>query len=157
MDRNAIAAPVSVRIRVGIAAIQDAKILLVPHYDTDAGPVQWCIPGGQLEPGESLVEAAEREFEQETGLQVQDCRLLDVSEVILPEREYHSITITFAGSIKGGEVRAEPNHPYGEKTPRWLSWLELGSLSHHPRTAVAKAFDLHQGICLPGAARERHP
>jgi hypothetical protein len=28
--------------------MRDGKILLVPHFDTDAGPVQWDIPGGGI-------------------------------------------------------------------------------------------------------------
>lgn len=35
-------------VRAGIAAFEGDKILLVPHYDTDAGPAQWTIPGGLL-------------------------------------------------------------------------------------------------------------
>ena len=39
----------TIRLRVGVVVIEDGRILLVPHYDTDVGPVQWCIPGGRLE------------------------------------------------------------------------------------------------------------
>ena len=132
----------SIRVRVGVAVVQDGRILLVPHYDTDVGPVQWCIPAGRLEPGESLEDAAKREFEEETGLRVGGCRLLDVSEVILPERPYHSITITFSGTIEEGQIRSEPDHRYGEKTPRWLSREELAALAYHPEGSVEKALDL---------------
>jgi ADP-ribose pyrophosphatase YjhB (NUDIX family) len=134
----------TIRIRVGVAVVQDGRILLVPHYDTDAGPTQWCIPGGQLEPGESLEEAAKREFEQETGLRAGSCHLLDVSEVILPERSYHSVTITLSGILEGGKIRPEPNHRYGERTPSWLSRKELASLAYHPEGTVEKALDLYQ-------------
>ena len=124
--------------------MRGGKILLVPHYDTDAGPVQWCIPGGQLDLGESLGEAAKREFLEETGLRVEACRLLDVSEVILPERPYHSITITFGGTVEGARVRPEPDHRYGERTPRWLSREELALLAYHPASTVEKALGLYQ-------------
>ena len=134
----------TIRIRVGVAVVKDRRILLVPHYDTDAGPVQWCIPGGRLGPGESLVDAAKREFAEETGLLAQGCRLLDVSEVILPERSYHSITITFSGAIVGGQIRPEPDHAYGDKTPRWLSGEELASLAYHPAGTIEKALALCQ-------------
>lgn len=94
--------------------------------------------------------AAKREFVQETGPRVAGCELLDVSEVILPARPYHSITITFSGAVVGGQIRPEPNHHHGEKTPRWLSREELGSLACHPRSAVDKAFDLYEVAHLPG-------
>ena len=134
----------TIRIRVGIAVVADGRILLVPHYDTDAGPVQWCVPGGRLAPGESLQEAAKREFVEETGLLVESCRLLDVSEVILPERSYHSITITFSGAVVGGQIRSEPGHQYGDKTPRWLSREELASSAYHPEGTIEKALALCQ-------------
>jgi 8-oxo-dGTP diphosphatase len=146
--------PASIRVRVGVAVVQDGKILLVPHHDTDAGPVQWCIPGGQLEPGESMEDAARREFEQETGLRVRYCRLLDVSEVNLPERSYHSITITFTGTVVGGQIRPEPNHRYGEKTPRWLSREQLGGLACHPQSTIGKAFELYEDAGSSGVPRE---
>jgi 8-oxo-dGTP diphosphatase len=145
--------PATIRVRVGVAVVQEGRILLVPHYDTDAGPVQWCIPGGQLEAGESLDGAAKREFVQETGLRVAGCELLDVSEVILPERPYHSITITFSGAVVGGQIRPEPNHHHGEKTPRWLSREELGSLACHPRSTVDRAFDLYEDAHLAGVPK----
>lgn len=38
-----------IRIRACVAAVKDGKILLVPRYDTDAGKVQWNLPGGAVE------------------------------------------------------------------------------------------------------------
>jgi hypothetical protein len=31
--------PADIRVRVNLAVVRDGQILLVPHYDTDAGPV----------------------------------------------------------------------------------------------------------------------
>lgn len=159
MGESGDAGLVTIRLRVGVAVVRDGRILLVPHYDTDAGPVQWCIPGGRLEPGERLEETAKREFEEETGLQALVCQLLDVSEVVLPERGHHSITITFSGSVEeGGKLRPEPDHPHGEKRPRWISWDELGALACHPRGTVEKAFDMHQDghrVSVRGASISR--
>ena len=92
----------TIHVRVCVATLQDNRILLVPHYNTDAGPLQWNIPGGRLEFGESLREAALREFTEETGLTAEIIDLLDVSEVLLPERPWHSVTIAFLGRITGG-------------------------------------------------------
>lgn len=137
-----------IRIRVGVAVVErdgeriPVRVLLVPHYDTNAGPVQWCIPGGRLELGEHLREAAEREFEEETGLRVQAGDLLHVSEVILPERPYHSITLTYSGQVLGGTLRPEAANPYGRKVPRWMSASDLVTLEYHPREAVDKALAL---------------
>jgi 8-oxo-dGTP diphosphatase len=135
-----------IRIRVALAVVKGDRILLLPHFDTDAGPVQWCIPGGRLGFGEGLREAAEREFEEETGLRAQAGELLDVSEVVLRERPYHSITVTFSGTVLGGETRPEPDHRYGEKMPRWFGAPELRSLACHPERTVEKALGLDSSV-----------
>jgi 8-oxo-dGTP diphosphatase len=132
----------TIRVRVALAVIHEGRILLVPHYDTDAGPVQWTIPGGRLAFGEALRAAAAREFEEETGLAARADGLLDVSEVLLPERPYHSLTITFRGTLLGGTLAAEAGHPYGEKMPRWFSAAELAGLAYHPPATVARALGM---------------
>lgn len=131
-----------IRLRVGIAVVKNDQILLIPHYDTDVGPIQWVIPAGRLEFGESLEAAAQREFEEETGLQAEISGLLDISEVVLPEQPWHSVTITYSGHIVGGTLRAEPNHAYGDKTPRWLSKVDLANTPYHPAQTVNKALGL---------------
>lgn len=132
-----------IRIRACLAVVHDNRILLVPHYNTDAGPVQWLIPGGRVGFGESLQEAAVREFSEETGLQARITGLLDVSEVILPEKPWHSITVTFAGSITGGELASEANHRYSKKMPKWFLVEEIGTVKYHPKQAVEKALGIN--------------
>lgn len=134
-----------IRIRVCLAVVDRGKLLLVPHYGTDAGAVQWVIPGGKVQFGESLPRAAVREFIEETGLRAEVTGLLDVSEVIVPSRPYHSITISFTGRITGGELMAEANHPYGKKVPRWLSEEELRTVLYHPEQAVERALGIRMG------------
>ena len=129
----------TIHVRVCLATLQDNRILLVPHYNTDAGPLQWNIPGGRLEFGESLREAALREFTEETGLTAEIIDLLDVSEVLLPERPWHSVTIAFLGRVTGGSLRDEVHPLYGSKMPEWFSLEELSDTPYHPPHIVRKA------------------
>ena len=52
-----------------------SKLLLTKRRDNS----RWCLPGGHIEPGESLDEACIREVLEETGLQTETVKLLGVS------------------------------------------------------------------------------
>jgi ADP-ribose pyrophosphatase len=55
------------RAAVGAVVIEKGKVLLVKRkYPPKMG--KWAIPGGSVNLGESLQEAAEREIREETGL-----------------------------------------------------------------------------------------
>ncbi|MFC3927650.1 NUDIX hydrolase [Streptococcus caprae] len=58
----------------GILADADGNILLQRRSDKGS----WAIPGGAMELGESSIEAAVREFAEETGIKVSPKRLLNV-------------------------------------------------------------------------------
>ncbi len=111
---------------------------MVPHYDTDAGPLQWVIPGGQIKFGETLEQAACREFEEETGYLAKPENIVDICKIIRPTQNWHSVTITFSGTIIGGTHKGEQHHPYGNKVPRWISRTEFATTPYHPPSAIEK-------------------
>lgn len=55
---------------VGLAVWRGGRLLLVRRTPTDFMPGMWELPGGHIEPGESIPEAARRELLEETGLQL---------------------------------------------------------------------------------------
>ncbi len=61
-------------IGASIAIVQGKRVLLQLRRDF---PV-WCLPGGAIEEGESLAQAAIREAREETGLEVELTRLVGV-------------------------------------------------------------------------------
>ena len=71
--------------RIGVRAIiyNDGKILAVKHKSKDGTPKDWwAIPGGGLDPGESLEDGLKREMEEELGVKVEPGRLLCVQQFI---------------------------------------------------------------------------
>jgi len=55
---------------VGAVVLDDAGRLLLVRRRNAPGRGLWSVPGGRVEPGESLAEAVEREVHEETGLVV---------------------------------------------------------------------------------------
>jgi len=97
------------KIRLGCsAAIFDAqgRILLTKRADNG----QWCLPGGAVEPGESVAEACEREVLEETGLSVRVKRLVGVYShsdmlVVYPdEKKIQVVALHFEVEMVGGEA-----------------------------------------------------
>jgi len=68
---------------VGIILKKDNQVLLVKRRNTDWAAEKWNFPGGLLEEGETLLQAAIRETQEETGVHVfpQDFSLVHVLHV----------------------------------------------------------------------------
>ena len=65
------------QIRAGCSAVirdDQGRILLTQRADNR----RWCLPGGHIDPGESVAEATAREVLEETGLVIRLGRLIGV-------------------------------------------------------------------------------
>lgn len=82
------------------------KILLTKRGDNG----RWCLPGGQLDSGESVSETCAREVLEETGLVVEVGHLIAVyssPNMVLfydDEHKYQVVSFHFAVSVIGGEL-----------------------------------------------------
>jgi 8-oxo-dGTP diphosphatase len=111
-------------VGVGAVIIENARVLLVKraHPPLEA---QWSIPGGVLEVGEMVREAAIREVREETGLIVEPGDLLGVYDRVLRNAEqrvqYHYVLIDFLCRTAGGELQAADD----ATEVRWYTCDEL--------------------------------
>jgi 8-oxo-dGTP diphosphatase len=101
--------PDSPLVGVGAVIIEDGRVLLVKRgHPPLAG--EWSIPGGALELGETLREAAVREAREETCLTVEPAELLGVYDRVLRDEAqrtlYHYVLVDFLCRKVGGEPRA---------------------------------------------------
>jgi len=114
-------------VGVGAVIIEDTRVLLVKRAHPPL-QAQWSIPGGVLEVGELVREAAIREAREETGLVVEPRDLLGVYDRVLrnPERrvQYHYVLIDFLCHRIGGELHAASD----AAEVRWFTREELPEL-----------------------------
>jgi ADP-ribose pyrophosphatase YjhB (NUDIX family) len=89
-------------IGVNIAIFQGKQLLLTQREDFEV----WCLPGGKVEPGETLAQAAVREAKEATELEVGQDRLVGLySEPRLFYRGLH--VAVFTGQMVGGELKPQ--------------------------------------------------
>jgi 8-oxo-dGTP diphosphatase len=89
------------RVDVAYSLITDptkTTVLMVKNTGRDS----WSLPGGAVEPGEALDEAAVREAKEETGFDIRVFGIVAVNEAKLEHLQEHALFITFRGEIIGG-------------------------------------------------------
>ena len=128
-------------VGVGALIIDDARVLLVKRAHPPL-QAQWSIPGGVLEVGELVREAAVREAHEETGLIVEPGDLLGVYDRVLRNAEqrvqYHYVLIDFLCRPVGGELQAGSD----AAEVRWFTREELPALklADDTQDVIAKGF-----------------
>jgi len=94
-------------VGVGALVVRRGRVLLVERA-REPKKGWWSIPGGLVECGEPLEEALRREVREETGLEVQPLRLVEVFERILRDPrgrlEYHYVLIDYLCRVTGGTL-----------------------------------------------------
>ncbi|WP_327351686.1 NUDIX domain-containing protein [Streptomyces sp. NBC_01304] len=121
-DDPAAAAPV--RVRAGAIVLRDEHMLLI-EFDED-GEVYFEIPGGGVEPGESLHDAVVRELREETALA--GTVTGEVARVWKEGRREHYFLMSADGEV--GDPALLDN--YGGR-PRWMPVHALPSTALWPR------------------------
>jgi ADP-ribose pyrophosphatase YjhB (NUDIX family) len=96
-------------VGVGAIIIEASRVVLVKRLHPPMR-AEWSIPGGVLEVGELVREAAIREALEETGLTVEPGELLGVYDRVLrnPEQrvQYHYVLIDFLCRRVAGDLAA---------------------------------------------------
>lgn len=95
-----------------------ARVLLIRRAAPEAALV-WSFPGGKLEPGETVAEAAAREALEEAGVTVEPVRLL--GERVHPGTGRRMVYV--ACRLLAGEAHAASPREVAE-----VAWVRLGEL-----------------------------
>ena len=128
-------------VGVGAVIVHDGRAVIVQR-STEPLKGEWSIPGGALEIGETLREAAAREAREETGLIVEALEVLDVFDAIHTDPDgrirYHYVLIDFLCRVVGGDLCCGGDAAQA----RWITAQELPGqpLTASARRVIAKAF-----------------
>jgi 8-oxo-dGTP diphosphatase len=132
-------------VGVGAIIIEGDRVVLVKRGHA---PLigEWSIPGGMLEVGETLRQAAVREVLEETGLHVEVGELLGVFDRIVRDADertlYHYVLIDFLCR----RIAGEPQPACDAAEARWFTRGEIGELSLVKETA--EVINLGFGKCV---------
>jgi 8-oxo-dGTP diphosphatase len=125
-------------IAVSAAVFRDDRVLIVRRAHPPAAGL-YTLPGGVVEPGETLAEAAVREVREETGLDIEPLELVGYREVITRDAaggvERHFVILPFAARWRAGEITL--NEELAEA--HWLRPSELSDL--HTTEGLAEIVD----------------
>jgi 8-oxo-dGTP diphosphatase len=108
---------------VGVAVVRHGRVLAARRTGPADAKGGWELPGGKLEAGESLEEAAVREVHEELGCTVRPTSRLTGQE---PIGRGHVLQVTVADLVDGDPA------PHEHDTVRWLQPEELGDVTWLP-------------------------
>lgn len=134
----------TVSIHVYGVAIDHDKALISPQFDG----YDW--PGGTFKLGEDTFQTLKREFKEETGLDIEVVKLLDVETSLFHHykrgTDHHSILVFYLVKVVGGEITDvgfdEDEKEYAHLA-EWVPIAELRKMKHACSINIAdKILDL---------------
>lgn len=90
---------------VDVVIPSEAGVVLV-RRGSEPFEGQWALPGGFVEVGETVHEAAVREASEETGLAVEVSRLVGVYSDPDRDPRGHNVSVAFLVRVLGGQMQA---------------------------------------------------
>jgi len=130
-DREYPARPI---LAVGTIVVRDGCVLLA-RRGKPPGLGKWSVPGGAVDAGESLEDAARREIHEECGIEVELTDTIEVLQRVTRDDaqrvRFHYVIVDYVARWAAGEPR-----PSAEASEvRWVRPEEFEALDMTPGTA----------------------
>ena len=118
---------------MGAVVFREDRVLLIRRGQAPAKNL-WAIPGGSVEIGETLQQAAEREILEETGIRIRAARPIYIFDVIERDESesirFHYVIIDLSAEYVSGELSAGDD----AVEARWVSAEEINGLAVNSTT-----------------------
>lgn len=127
---------------VHAVVVRGKRILLVKRAHPPSRGY-WSVPGGVVELGETIHEAAQREIREECSIEIEVNQVINVVDNIIVEGgqiRFHYVLIGLLGQYVSGELTAGSD----ALEARWITYDELDTLDLHPiaQRTVWEGFEL---------------
>jgi len=108
---------------VGGVIIREGQVLLV-KLKYGGARNYWLIPGGLVEPGETLEEGLIREIKEETNLEVQPTGILGIRSMVRKDDGLTDVYTVFSAEVTGNLENLKKQ----ESEISELAWIDLAAL-----------------------------
>jgi len=142
--------------RVGVATIviNAGHNVLLGRSTKEQTKGQWIIPGGKIEPFETIQEASTREILEETGIEVGNQEMLFISERVEQLADDHRIVIYVEGQAKDGTLRSVFTEDDELSEVRWVDPRDLGFYQNEMSPMTVDAFFKYSLVLRARAAHQ---
>lgn len=137
--------PFAVTADVVILTVRPPQVqVLLVERDADPYGGKWALPGGFVQPGQSLLDAAQFKLQDKTGLALESTHLEQLASFGAPDRDPRMRVVSVAWLA----LVADPTEPVAGTESRDAAWVDVAS-------HAGLAFD-HDQILAAGMERARN-
>ena len=133
---------------VGVVVVKGDKVLLV-RRGKEPSLGRWGLPGGAVELGETVAQAAEREVDEECRVEIEIKDVIEVIDRIIPDDDgqirYHYILIDLLAEHRRGDPIASSD----AAEVRWVLEKELDQLELSQATSRVIRKGLRMAVTEP--------